>query len=59
MPGDQFLRLGESASGFLRQAGVQSGGRDMLVLFVVPADERARGSARVKPLFAIIRKIGG
>ncbi len=53
MPGDQFLRLGGSASGFLRQAGVQSGGRDFLVLFVVPADERARESAWVKPLFIV------
>lgn len=55
--GDQLPRLGGSASGFLRQAGVKSGGRDMFVLFVVPADERLRGSARFKPLF-IVGEIG-
>ncbi len=51
--GDRFPRLGGSASRFLRQAGVESGGRDMFVLFVVPADERLRESARFKPVFIV------
>ena len=57
LPGDHALRLKGSAAGFLRQAGVESGGHDMLVVFATPADDGAREAALMKPLF-IVGEIG-